>query len=87
MPVVESYVSDGLVFVADSPGLSEAAGNCSLRFNPNDPCYLSLLLKLSVHPPSRSWLLSLLRPRIESRCPSFNSDLIALCLLALSRLR
>ena len=86
LPVVETYASDGLVFVADSPGLSEAAGNCSLRFHPKDPRYLSLLLKLSLHPPSRSWLLSILRPRVESRRSHFNSDLIGLCLLALCRL-
>ena len=85
MPVVEALACDGLVFVADSPGLVESASNAALRFKPNDSAHLALLLQLSSHPSSRSWLQSTISNRRESRLSSLNPDLLGLALLSLCR--
>ena len=85
LPAIEVMASGGLSLVADVRGLREAGAEAALRFSPRQPEQLSELLKALADPASRSWLQSLLLPRIRARLGRLNPDLIGLALLAQAR--
>ena len=85
LPTVEVMASGGVPLAADVRGLREAGAEAAIRFDPDQPHELIGLLQLLVDPSSRTWLKSLLQPRVEARLARLHPDLIGLSLLAQAR--
>lgn len=85
LPAVEAMAAGGLVMVADSRGLREAAGEAALRFQPEAPDQLALLLELAIDSSSRAWLQARLNSRVRRRLSRLHPDLLGLALLTQAR--
>ena len=85
LPVIEVISSGGIPIIASSPGLIESGCEAALRFPPNDSEYLALLFQAVIDPQSRSYFLSLLYSRFQSRLDRLHPDLLPLSLLSQAR--
>ena len=85
LPVVEALSVNGLVLIADSRGLREAAGDSCLKFSSRKPDQLASICRLLLDSDRRSDLVEMLSLKRQARLEQLNSDLIGLCLLAMAR--
>ena len=85
LPALEAAAAGGLVIVADSRGLREAAGEAGLRVQANEPQQLMALLQALQDPATRRWLNQRLQPRRQQRLRRSSPHLLGLSLLAAAR--
>lgn len=85
LPALEAAAAGGLVIVADSRGLREAAGEAGLRVQANEPQQLMALLQALQDPATRRWMNQRLQPRRQQRLRRSSPHLLGLSLLAAAR--
>ncbi|QNI83988.1 hypothetical protein SynPROS71_00149 [Synechococcus sp. PROS-7-1] len=85
LPALEAAAAGGVVIVADSRGLREAAAEAALRVQVDQPHQLVSLLQALLDPSTRSWLKQRLQPRSRRRLQRSSPDLLGLSLLAAAR--
>ena len=84
LPAAEALAVGANLIIADSRGLSEAAGVAALRFHPRNPRQLAELIKLFLSD-NIDWLLRRLAAKRHHQLSTFHPDLLGLSLLALAR--
>ena len=85
LPALEAAAAGGMVIVADSRGLREAAGEAGLRVDVDQPAQLQLLLQTLQDPDARSWWEQRLCAKRRQRLQRNSSELLGLALLAAAR--